>query len=624
MADTQWGGRRRAAAAPCSNRRSREAGGTLQGGRAVASALAVVACLMVSDALLAQETRTIDGKKFTVHAVQQGQTLFAISRAYAVPVEDLLKANPAARDGLSIGQELLIPQAAVVKKEARTAPVMAKDGELIHTVGKKETLFGIARRYGLDINDLLERNPELTEGLKEGVQVVIPVKAAAPGADAARRPAEPMHLVEHTVQPGETLFGIGQRYGVRPEEIQRANDGLPEGLKAGAIIRIPQRGEAPPPIRAAEPVRPPGEVRRIGLLLPFSVQRNDSALEATALATGGPRFHEASRIAAQFYAGALLALDSLEQQGLRAEVMVIDVGDDAAQWTAALKDPAIAGLELCIGPFHRSAIEQLARAQPRLPVICPVPQSNKIVLGLPNVSKASSSRSDLLKHAARYVAVKHARDNIIVLRPDIAGERDLQDQVLAALNAALGNQAARLRDSASIVVTGRRDIGALAARLDASALNVIVAPSEDVEFVTALVTKLKPFADKRRILLVGTEAWLGMAPVAATDLDALGFTFAAGSFLDPLEARTAAFMRRFRDRFHSDPDEYAALGFDVTYQSLLGLMGPAGGDAWRWPAASTEPLHMGFRMSRTGPENGFRNEYAVMLQQKDLQLVKAP
>jgi hypothetical protein len=36
------------------------------------------------------------------------------------------------------------------------------------------------------------------------------------------------------------------------------------------------------------------------------------------------------------------------------------------------------------------------------------------------------------------------------------------------------------------------------------------------------------------------------------------------------------------------------------------------------------PLHMGFRMARTGPENGYRNEYAVMLQQKDLQLVKAP
>lgn len=586
--------------------------------------LLLAVCLLLSPlASRAQEVRTIDGKRFTVHAVQQGQTLFAISRAYAVPVEELLKANPAARDGLSIGQELLIPQAAVVKKEARTAPVMAKDGELIHTVARKETLFGIARRYGLDINDLLERNPELTEGLKEGVQVVIPVKAAPPGADAALRPAEPVHLVEHTVQPGETLFGIGQRYGVRPEEIQRANDGLPEGLKAGAIVRIPQRGEAPPVIRAVEPVRPPGEVRRIGFLLPFSVQRNDSALEATALATGGPRFHEASRIAAQFYAGALLALDSLERQGLRAEVTVIDVGDDPAQWTAALKDPAIAGVELCIGPFHRSAIEQLARAQPRLPVICPVPQSNKIVLGLPNVSKASASRSDLLKHAARFVAAKHARENIIVLRPDIAGERDLQEQVLAALNAAVGSQPARLRDSVSIVATGRRDIGALAARLDASALNVIVAPSEDVEFVTSLVTKLKPIAAKQRILLVGTEAWLGMAPVAAADLDALGFSFAAGSFIDPLEPRTAAFMRRFRERFHTDVDEYAALGFDVTYQSLLGLLGTEGAEGWRWPATSAEPLHMGFRMSRTGPENGFRNEYAVMLQVRDLKLERA-
>jgi hypothetical protein len=39
---------------------------------------------------------------------------------------------------------------------------------------------------------------------------------------------------------------------------------------------------------------------------------------------------------------------------------------------------------------------------------------------------------------------------------------------------------------------------------------------------------------------------------------------------------------------------------------------------------SPRPLHMGFRMSRTGPENGYRNEYAIMLKQQDLTLVQAP
>lgn len=563
----------------------------------------------------AQETRVIDGKKFTVHRVQQGQTLFAISRAYAVPVEELLKANPDAKEGLRVDQELLIPQAAIVKKEARTAPDLLKDGELRHTAAKKETVFGIARKYGLDINDLLDRNPELATGLREGMEVIIPVKAAPSAADPSLRPAEAGHLAEHAVQAGETLFSLGQRYGVKPEEILRANGGLPEGLKAGAILRIPQRGPAPAPPAADPGARPSGATHRIGFLLPFSTARNDSALEATSSAPNGPRFYEASRVAAQFWAGARMALDTLAAMGLNADARAIDVGDDARQWSKALKDPAIGELDLAIGPFHRSAIEQLARAHPKLPVVCPVPQSNKVVLGLPNVSKAVPARSDQVRHAARYVAARHARDNIIALRPDIAADKDLQEQFIGGINAALAAQGARYRDSVLVVRPGRRDIGDLSAKLDAMRPNVIVVPSEDVEFVTACVGKLKGLAAKQQITVVGLESWLQMEPVAASDLDAIGFTFASGSFTDPADPATQRFMAAFRARYSADADEYALLGYDVTLHHGSALLGGAAG--------RERLLHLGFRMARTGPENGQRNEYAVMLRVRDLRLERA-
>lgn len=566
----------------------------------------------------AQETRTVGGRKYIVHHVEQGQTLYAISRAHAISVDDLLKANPEASTGLSIGQELLIPQDAIVKKEARVAPELMADGELRHTVAKKETLFGIARKYGVDINDLMERNGGITGGLREGMDLIIPMQKVT-GVDArALQPAEPIHMVQHTVQPGETLYAISKAYGVTPDEITRANGGLPEGLKAGAVIRIPKRGKeeviavVPPP----EPVVPQ-RLHRVGFLLPFSIARNDSVLDAGAQEPADKSFYEASRISAQFYAGAQLALDSLKQLGFRADVAVVDVGDDPRSWASALKSTEVASLEMSIGPFHRTAIEQLARAQPRTRIVCPVPQSNKIVLGLPNVIKTSTSRSDLVKHAARYTATRHAADNIIMLRPDIAAEKELQGQVLAAINATLGAQPGRLRDSVLVVGTGRRDIGDVASKLQAGRTNVIVVPSEDVEYVTSAVGKLKPLSDKNTIVLVGLQGWLDMAPVAASDLDALGFSFAAPSFFDPSDARVQRFTQRFRDRFHQDVDEYALLGFDVTLHELGALM--RGTETDGAPDAD-QPLHMGFRMGRTGPENGLRNEFAVMLQVKDMRL----
>jgi hypothetical protein len=71
---------------------------------------------------------------------------------------------------------------------------------------------------------------------------------------------------------------------------------------------------------------------------------------------------------------------------------------------------------------------------------------------------------------------------------------------------------------------------------------VIVSTCEDVEFATSLVGKLKSLVDQYRIVLVGTEALLGMETIAASDLDPLGFLFAAAHFADPKDERNLAFL----------------------------------------------------------------------------------
>ena len=92
-----------------------------------------------------------------------------------------------------------------------------------------------------------------------------------------------------------------------------------------------------------------------------------------------------------------------------------------------------------------------------------------------------------------------------------------------------------------------------------------------------------------------------------------GFTFAAGSFTDPLDPRVQRFTEAYRQRWSTDADEYALLGYDVMLHEGLRLLGADG------PA----PLHMGFHMARTGPENGQRNEQGIMLRIRDLMLERA-
>jgi ABC-type branched-subunit amino acid transport system substrate-binding protein len=240
------------------------------------------------------------------------------------------------------------------------------------------------------------------------------------------------------------------------------------------------------------------------------------------------------------------------------------------------------------------------------------------------VSKVTPTRSDLVRHSGRFVGTRFARENIILLSPDLSAEKEMQEQMARAVRDALAGQSARLRDSAVVAKPGRRELGDLVSKLDANRLNVLLAPGEDVEYVTTLVSKLKPLATKYKIMLVGQESWQTMETVATTDLELLGFHFAAASFADPDDASLQAFTRTFRDRYRNDVDEYALLGFDVTmaYVKALSEGGPAG-FMERMTNAGKDALHMGFRMTRTGPENGYRNEYAVMLKQEDLRLVRA-
>lgn len=587
--------------------------------RALMAGLAIV--LLLPASLWAQEQRTIDGKRYQVHVVEAGQTLYAISRAYAVPVDALLAANPAASEGLSIGQEVLVPMAAVDKREARNAPTL-RGGELLHTAAKKETLFGIARQYGVEINALLDRNPELGQGLKEGMQVVIPAAAATGTEQPVQRPATDDGSQLHEVQAGETLFSLGQRFGVDPEAIRSANGGLPDGLRAGATIRIP----APPRDTAPRPEIPADhlskrESYRVALLLPFALDRNDSV---QARSKGEPHLYETTRIAAQFHAGALMALDSMAALGFNAEVTVLDMGDDAATWNLALRNPAIKDQDLFIGPFHRGAIEQLARMRSDVHIACPAPQSNRVLLGHPNVSKVHSSPQEFMRHLARHAARAHAADNLLLLMPDIPAERELREQVHRALQDSYAMQPARSRDSVRVVRADRRGIGDLLALLDPARTNAIVVPSADVEFVNNLVGRLRTVAGKQTIRVYGMESWRDIESLTPMDLDRIDLHVALGTLVDYNDLRVQDFVRRFRERFRTEPQEYAFLGFDLTFFYLQALMQEGRGFQERFGQVVTKPLHMAFRMQRTGPESGFRNDGAIVVRHRELEVRRVP
>ncbi|MCB0811405.1 MAG: hypothetical protein KDB96_19155, partial [Flavobacteriales bacterium] len=152
--------------------------------------------------------------------------------------------------------------------------------------------------------------------------------------------------------------------------------------------------------------------------------------------------------------------------------------------------------------------------------------------------------------------------------------------------------------------------------------NVLVVPSDDVEFVFHLVQRLRPEIKDHQLIVYGLPSWLESESIAPADLDALRFRTALPSFIDRSDPRTNAFVKAYRERFGNEPGEYAFLGYDVTLHFGTALLEKGHHFPEHYGELRTHPLHLDFRMARTGPENGFRNTWSVVVEHRELGLHK--
>lgn len=179
-----------------------------------------------------------EGKNYYIHTVEQGQTLYAISKVYELPVDEIIFENQEAGEGLTIGQTLRIP---VVSRDKQiSAELRGSDFRFVyHIVKQGETLFAISRIYDVPVAELKEINPEWAAGLSPGQYLKIPMKEPVLEKPGKGSEAE-LNKSIHTVGPGETLYSISRKYHVAIPDIKAINPGISNNLSVGQQVNIPQ------------------------------------------------------------------------------------------------------------------------------------------------------------------------------------------------------------------------------------------------------------------------------------------------------------------------------------------------------------------------------------------------
>ena len=200
------------------------------------SASAQTVKVYVSDSILEK-----DGKEYYVHFVTQGQTVYAIAKAYDVSIDEIYFENPEAREGLNVDQGLLIP---LVNKETELNKELkvVKFEFFYHLVKSGESFRAIAESYSISPNQIIKANPEIHEPLREGEYIKIPVDNtfAEQGDEVLFNPDIPVIPgYRHIVVKGETPYGIAKKYNVTVEQLKAVNPGMLTTIEIGDRLRVP-------------------------------------------------------------------------------------------------------------------------------------------------------------------------------------------------------------------------------------------------------------------------------------------------------------------------------------------------------------------------------------------------
>ncbi len=188
--------------------------------------------------------RKVGSQSFIIHRVEKGENLYRLSLRYKVQVNDIVIANPGADKSIQVGQDLRIPYKSNESATTVTAPVTTpsqqqtpkpvqtqtqnprlinqppESGRIEHVVRAGETLFSIAGKYSVTVDNIKKWNSLRSNTISIGDRLAIYVNAdQAAEINQMQTKRESNGKKVHVVNRGETLFSIANKYNIATDDI---------------------------------------------------------------------------------------------------------------------------------------------------------------------------------------------------------------------------------------------------------------------------------------------------------------------------------------------------------------------------------------------------------------------
>ncbi len=205
----------------------------------------------------------VDDQEYKTHVVEKGDTVYSLSKKYNTTQETIYILNPEAVNGINLGQILRVGK--IEKKDQTAIDGVSEEGKdsvldslkvipeepkiirfITHKVKRKETLYGIAQKYKVTVEDIKKQNKRLySEQIKKKDKIRIPVFAkesvvTTPVAvDSLDTSSRLTTTTKYIVQPKDTRYGIARRHGITITQLEQLNPAMDPDFPIGMEITVP-------------------------------------------------------------------------------------------------------------------------------------------------------------------------------------------------------------------------------------------------------------------------------------------------------------------------------------------------------------------------------------------------
>lgn len=324
-----------------------------------------------------------------------------------------------------------------------------------------------------------------------------------------------------------------------------------------------------------------------------------------------------------FYEGFMIAADSMvNSRNMMLELKVYDVDNDVKKAYSAIFDPWLANADMIVGPFHLkpfNVVKQFA-SRNRIPLVNPITQRSEIVDNEPNVIKVKPSMKGQMAPLDSLLKNYYHSNNVFIIRENANTDTALINRIneIAARNidscSYVANNhiikvirshhkrwkylkvdfeaTAYLTDNININVDSlRRSIDDSTAFRNqivninyerdslhfvkdyASSMrnNLFIVYGNDKVFANEIVNKVTKLIEYYPITVIMLPEWSKFDRLFNDNLMKMHAIYFDDNFIDYQNIRTESFICKFRNRYNTEPAEYAFEGFDVGWYFLNAL-----------------------------------------------------